>query len=122
MRSRTWTRWAICALAITVCVPVVASARGGKSVAHCTSFDQQDKGDDAVQFTIASTCSMPLKCSISWRVVCAPGVKKRRAVHPTARTFTLDKSSDTSEASAAVCGDDAWSIEGVQWNCEPDND
>ena len=122
MRSRAWTRWAICALALLVCIPV-AVARNGKSVAHCTTFDQQDKGDDAVQFTVGSTCNVPLNCAISWRVVCAPASKKRRAVHPASRKFTLENATtQTAEASAAVCGDDAWSIEAIQWSCEPNNE
>jgi hypothetical protein len=126
MRSATWTRWAACALAITICVPAaVALADRGtkKSVADCTSFGQQDKDEDKVQFTISSSCTVPLDCAISWRVICAPESKKRRAVHPGAAKFGLTNGgSQTAEASAATCGDDGWSIDSISWSCQPNKD
>jgi hypothetical protein len=89
MRSHFWSPWATCALAITVAAPMLASApaaaehsHGGKSLAECTAFDQADKGDSAVQFTIHNTCTIPVDCTLSWRLVCAPDSKKRRSTHP----------------------------------------
>src|SRR5678815_1648487 len=108
MRSISWARWATCALAIAI--PFTAAvAEGRKSVSTCTVFDQSEKGEDALQFTVHNSCTIPLDCSISWRVVCAPDSKKRRAVHPgSAKLALTDTSSQTAEASASVCGDDAW--------------
>src|SRR6185295_1663070 len=47
MRTVCWARWATCALAILICVPALADHK--KSIADCTSFDQVEKGDDAVE-------------------------------------------------------------------------
>src|SRR5690606_37810234 len=48
MRAASWTRWATCALALSICVPVALADRGKKSISSCTSFDQEDKGEDRV--------------------------------------------------------------------------
>lgn len=126
MRANSWTRWATCALALSICVPAALADRGGntkKSIASCTAFDQQDKDDDKVQFTINNTCSVPVDCSISWRVVCAPDSKKRRASHPGSAKLALGNGATLSaQASAAVCGDDGWSIDSINWTCEPNKD
>jgi hypothetical protein len=123
MRSRTWARWATCALAISICIPAALADRGKKSLASCATFDQADKGEDRVEFTIHNACSIPVDCSIRWRVVCAPESKKRRAVHPGSAKLALsDATSQSADASAAVCGADGWSIDNVQWACEPNKE
>lgn len=122
MRSMFWARWAACALAITIAMPI-ALAGGKKSVASCTTFDQVDKSEDAVELTIRNSCSMPIDCSLKWRVVCAPDAKSRRAVHTKALKLTISSSSTSAtEASAAICGDDSWLIDSVQWSCEPNKE
>jgi hypothetical protein len=123
MRTVSWTRWATCALAMMIVVPAATADRGRKSLASCTAFDQNDKGDDRVEFTIHNTCSIPVDCSITWRVVCAPDSKKRRAEHPGSAKLALgDTSMGSAEASATMCGDDAWAIDSVQWSCQPNKD
>jgi hypothetical protein len=122
MRSSFWTRWATCALAITIGMPL-ALAGGRKSVAECTSFDQNDKDDDKVEFSISNSCSMPVDCSIKWRVVCAPDAKSRKATHPKSLKLQVTNGTTTAaEASAAVCGDDSWTIDSIHWSCEPNKD
>jgi hypothetical protein len=123
MRAASWTRWATCALAISICIPVAVADRGKKSIAECTSFGQEDKGDDKVQFTVQSSCTVPLDCSITWRVVCAPESRKRRAAHAGAAKFALTNgAAQTAEASAAVCGADSWSIDNISWSCQPNRE
>lgn len=123
MRAASWARWATCALAMMIIVPAATADRGKKSLATCTSFDQADKDDDKVEFTIHNTCSVPVDCSISWRVVCAPDSKKRRATHAGAASFALtDISAKSAVASATMCGDDGWSIDSIVWACEPNKD
>lgn len=118
MRTVSWARWAACALAILIAIPVATADR--KSLSTCTAFDQVDKDDDKVQFTIHNTCTVPVDCSISWRVVCAPESRKRRASHAGAAKLALgDASSQSTTASAAVCGDDGWAIDSIVWACEP---
>jgi len=52
--------------------------------------------------------------------VCAPKSAKRRAVHPGATKFSLAQAaSQSQDASAAVCGDDAWTIDDITWSCQP---
>jgi hypothetical protein len=123
MRSRSWARWATCALAISVSVPVVAFADHAKSLSDCTAFDQADKGEDKVEFTIHNTCTIPVDCTVSWRVVCAPDSKKRRNAHANATKLAIsDNTSQSADASAAICGDDAWAIDSVNWSCQPNKD
>ena len=57
--------------------PIRRPRARSKSLADCTSFDQTDKDDDTVELTIHNSCTIPVDCSISWRVVCAPDSKKR---------------------------------------------
>jgi hypothetical protein len=122
MRTASWVRWATCALAVSICVPALAGGKS-KSLADCTAFDQADKGDDRVEFTIHNTCSIPVDCAISWRVVCAPDSHKRRSVHPGAAKLALNEGGMSSaEASASVCGDAGWSIDAISWNCQPNKD
>jgi hypothetical protein len=119
MRSIRWARWATCALALSICGPALAD-RGGKSLASCTAFEQTDAGDAKVSFTIRNSCTVPVDCALSWRVVCAPESKKRRAVHPATVKLALESgSSQSAEASAAECGDAGWTIDSVLWRCEP---
>jgi hypothetical protein len=147
MRAASWAQWATCALAISICVPALAdharrstprvalppappaapsgppppAIRIRRSVAACTSFDQADKGDDKVELTIHNTCSIPVDCSVSWRLVCAPDSKKRRSAHrEVARLAIPDGGSQSTEASAAVCGNEGWLIDSVLWRCEAD--
>jgi hypothetical protein len=117
MCAARWARWATCAVAISICVPALAD-RARRSLATCTSFDQVDQGDDKVAFTIHNTCSIPVECSVSWRVVCAPESTKRRTSHPDTASFLVsDGTSQTAEASATVCGAQAWVIDSVHWRC-----
>ena len=122
MRATRWARWATCALAITICVPASAD-RARRSLSACTSFDQTDKGDDKVAFTVHNACSIPVDCTVSWRVVCAPQSKTRRASYPSSAKFAVTEGgSQSAEASAVVCGDAAWTIDLVQWTCQPNKD
>ena len=117
MRSPFWARWAACALALSICVPAFAKSKS-RAVTDCASFDQADKGDDAIEFTIHNSCSVPVDCSISWRVVCVS--KKHRAVHPgSAKLALVEGTHQQAEASAAICGEASWSIDEVSWRCEP---
>lgn len=124
MRSATWTRWATCALALSICVPLAAAQpTRTRSVATCTTFDQEDKDDETLSLKIHNTCSIPVDCTLSWRVVCAPESKKRRAVHKRSTNLTVtDGTTQTTDASAAVCGDDAWVIDSILWSCQPNKD
>jgi len=122
MRTVSWVRWATCALTLSITLPVAAD-HSHRSLAACTSFDQTDRGDDKVAFTIHNACSIPVDCSLSWRVTCAPDSRKRRASHPAAvKLAILGGDSQSAEASAALCGDDAWTIDSVQWSCQPNKD
>ena len=121
MRSAPWARWATCALAISICLPALADHR--RSLDDCTSFGQAEKDDDKLVLTVKSSCTVPIDCSVSWRVVCAPDSRKRRAVHASAAKFSLTSGDvKSTEASAAICGDDPWTIDGIAWGCEPNKE
>ena len=117
-------RWASCALALLVCaVAAPAVADHHKSLADCTSFDQVDKTGDTVDLTIHNTCSIPVDCELTWRVVCEPEAKKRRSVHPQDVKVTITEgASQSTEASAAVCGDGSWQLDAVEWSCQANKD
>lgn len=127
MRSTNGARWATCALAMMIAIPLAAcdsaTADSKKSLDDCTSFEQVETSDEAMDLTIKSTCSIPIDCTVSWRVVCAPDSKKRRATHRKAAKLVFP-SGDTksTQASAAVCGDDAWVLDSINWACEPNKD
>lgn len=119
----TWARWATCALAISIGVPALAGKRAAKSLSDCTTFTQTDKDEETVELSVHNSCKAQVDCSISWKVVCAPTSQKRRAVHAKSSTFTLTEGTGQSaQASAAICGDEAWTIEAVRWGCEPSKD
>jgi hypothetical protein len=60
---------------------------------------------------------------VQWRVVCAPASKKRRAEHPSSQKLALVEGTTSSvEASAAICGDDAFTIDSIEWSCQPNKD
>ena len=126
MRSMSWAGWATCALAASILVPAFATtgtAGTRKSLDDCTSFDQTDKDEETVDLAIHSSCTIPIDCAVSWRVVCAPDSKKRRATHKGSAKLSFATSATKSvEASAAVCGDDAFSIDSINWSCEPNKD
>jgi hypothetical protein len=122
MRIPMWARWATCALAASILVPV-AAASGRRSLDHCTSFTQVDESEEVSALTVSSTCSIPIDCSVSWRVVCAPDSKKRRAVHRGSVVFAFPTTdTKTARASAEICGDDSFVIDSVQWSCQPNKD
>lgn len=121
MRSRSWARWASCALVLSLCIPAFADHK--KSLASCALFDQTEKGEEQVEFTIRNSCSMPVDCAISWRVICAPDSRKRRSVHPGASKLALTEgATQSASASASVCGDDGWTIDSINWSCQPNKD
>jgi len=126
MRTASWVRGATCALAISIIVSAAVPAladRARRTLAACTSFDQVDRGEDRVAFTIHNGCSVPIDCAVSWRLICAPEAKKRRAAHPGAVKLAIaDGASQSTEASAAICRDDGWVIDSVQWSCQPNKD
>jgi hypothetical protein len=120
--SPSRARWAGLALALSLFAPSIVAADHHKSLSDCTSFDQADKGESNVEMTIHNSCSVAVACDVTWRVVCVPGANKRRSVHPGAAKLTLEEGkSDSTEASAAVCGDASWAIDGIEWSCQEDH-
>lgn len=124
----TGTRWVLCALALALAVsPALADnkkkkkakAKPRESVAACTTFDQLDREDDSVDLVIGSSCEVPVACSVSWSLVCAPGTKHARKSHG-GEAFTLEATqSQSTNASAGTCGNDGWVIDDVVWSCNP---
>lgn len=122
---KLWARWAACALALAVVAqPALADKRKKKvkaraSIAACTSFDQVDRVDDSVDLVISNSCEIPVSCSLSWTVTCAPDTKhKHRHQHGQAFDIATDMA-QTANASAAACGNDGWVIDDVTWSCQP---
>lgn len=113
---------ALCALAATAAsfsTPAIAdTVRTKRSLARCTAYDQRE-GEASLDITIKNSCTMPIDCTISWQLVCAPESKKRKKVSSESTSFTISTdASQLTAASAASCGDDSWLIKGVNWRCE----
>lgn len=117
---------ALCALAIPTLAslqPAAADTARKRSLARCTSFDQREKDETSLELTIKNACTIPIDCSVSWQLVCAPESKKRRKVTSESTAFTLSTdSTQVTALSAAACGDDAWLIRGVTWRCDASKD
>jgi hypothetical protein len=100
-----------------------ADAPKRRSIANCTSFDQHAKSELSLELTVQNKCTMPIDCTVSWRLVCAPGSKKRRKVTPSSISFTLaTETAQSTEANATECGDDSWEIQAVSWRCQPNKE
>jgi len=125
MRSTFRTRWATCALAMMIGLPVVAVAEGTtkiKSISNCTSFDQSDKGDDAVELNVHNSCAVQIDCTVTWKVTCVDA-KKHKTAHPEEHKLSVTEGTSSSlDASAAVCGDNSWQIDDISWSCQPPKD
>ena len=128
----SFVRWSLCALVFSLAIPAALAdggkATGGtavrKSMASCTAFDQADKDDETTTFTVRNACSVPIDCSISWKLVCAPASKTRRSEHPGTQKITMlaDGAESTTDASAAQCGVDGWALQAISWSCVPNKD
>ncbi len=116
-------RWASLAIALSLFAPSIVAADHHKSLSDCTSFDQVEKGDTDLQLTVHNSCSIAVACDVSWQIVCQPDAKKHRSVHAGTAKLSLDEgTSQSTDASAAVCGADAsWQINDISWSCQADN-
>lgn len=121
LSSRVLGVVALCALAVSTLSSISPAAADGvrkRSLARCTSFDQREQ-ESALELTIKNSCTMPIDCTLSWQLVCAPESKKRRKVMPSQTAFTLSSEAvQATSASAEACGDDSWIIKDVLWRCE----
>jgi hypothetical protein len=119
VKARVAVVAAHCSLVAFLVAPVAADApRPRRSLASCTAFDSRERGEAALELTVRNTCTMPIACTVSWQLICAPQAKKRRQVIPGSVAFTLaSNNAHSTEASAAACGDDNWLINGVTWRC-----
>jgi hypothetical protein len=112
---------ALCALAITTFSSTSLATADDvrkRSLVRCTSFDQRET-ESALELTIRNRCTMPIDCTVSWQLVCAPESKKRRKITPSQTAFTLSSDAvQSTAASAESCGDDSWVIKNVLWRCQ----
>ena len=130
-------RWVTYALALAIAIPstlaTTASAedktptvtkKKRRSVAECTSFDQRDRDEeDGVDFAVHNACAIPVSCSVSWALTCAPESRKRKSRRHDNKRFQLDAAHGISvTATTTHCGDDSWSIDRISWSCEPAKD
>ena len=121
-----WARWAVCGLALVIAKPSLADRGDSKlvrrSIAECTGFDQRDRdSEDGVDISVRNGCEIALRCTVSWKLTCAPESKKRRRDLRGAVDFLLPTSAEKSvTASSGSCGYDGWQLSDVQWSCRPE--
>ena len=88
-----------------------------ESVNACMKYRQQklvqDKG---LRMELRNCCHGPVKCAISWEVRCPAGAK------PDAQSANLEIPAGATESAFGygACGNEAWQISAVKWNCETD--
>jgi hypothetical protein len=120
---RTRTRAAGLGSALAIALSAIAATAGAQpkkppatvNVGECVRY-RQDQDDGGIGFTLRSSCSADLDCSISWNLRCDgdPAGGKRQG----AQTFFLAAgSTGAAYASADACGDKGWSISQVRWSC-----
>jgi len=86
-----------------------------ESVNACMKYRQQKLVEDGgLRMEWRTCCHGPVKCAISWEVRCGRGGK------PDARSADLEISAGSTESAFGYgeCGNEAWQISGVRWNCE----
>ena len=86
-----------------------------ESVNACMKYRQQKLVEDGgLRMELRNCCHGPVKCAISWEVHCPRGAK------PDAQSANLEISAGSTESAFGygACGDEAWQISAVKWNCE----
>ena len=96
--------------------PARAPTQKLESVMACMKYRQQRLVEDGgLRMELRNCCHGPVKCAISWEVRCGRGGK------PEAKSADLEIPAGNTESAfgyGTSCGDDAWRISGVRWNCE----
>ena len=87
-----------------------------ESVNACMKYRQQKLVEDGgLRMELRNCCHGPVKCAISWEVRCGRGGQ------PDAKSADLEISAGSTESAygyAGACGNDAWQISGIRWDCE----
>jgi hypothetical protein len=86
-----------------------------ESVNACMKYRQQKLVEDGgLRMELRNCCRGPVKCAISWEV------RYPRAGKPDAKSADLEIPAGATESAFGygACGDDAWQISAVKWNCE----
>jgi hypothetical protein len=90
--------------------------RADAEPARCDRFSQEtDKAEKSIDFNLKNLCSVEIKCSLSWNVRCADGATGGGP--QSVQLVVAPGTSETTRASAQVCGDAAWSISAAEWTC-----
>jgi hypothetical protein len=86
-----------------------------ESVNACMKYRQQRLVEDkGLRMELRNCCHGPVKCAISWDVQCPRGAK------PDTQSASLEIPAGSTESAFGYgsCGNDAWQISAVKWNCE----
>ena len=96
--------------------PARAPVQKLASVNACMRYRQQKLVEDGgLRMELRNCCHGPVKCAISWEVRCGRGGQ------PDAKSADLEISAGSTESAygyAGACGNDAWQISGIRWDCE----
>lgn len=95
--------------------PEKAPARKLESVNACMKYRQQKLVEDGgLRMELRNCCHGPVKCAISWEVRCG------REGKPALQSADLQIEAGGTESAYGygACGNDAWRIAAVKWNCE----
>ena len=86
-------------------------------VSQCVDFDQERGSDElSVELRLSNTCDVPVSCELRWQLECGSRNEGRET-----RSFSLALTESRGfTASAAVCGEAAWSVKDVRWHCRPE--
>ena len=86
---------------------------------HAVRQPKADKGDDAIALSVHNSCAVAIECTVTWQVTCVDA-KKHKSLHPNEQKLSVTEGSTQSlDASASICGEQSWSIDAIQWACQP---
>lgn len=85
---------------------------------RCMRFEQSLNPDEvSVDLNLTSQCKFEAVCSLEWSVKCGAD---HSAADESNRSTTLAFGDEWNiNASAETCGNEAWEIADVKWNCAP---
>ena len=94
--------------------PANAAPREPVDVDACVSMHDDFVSETTIEAKMSSSCERSLRCEVSWTLACNNG----HAPAKHTKKFTLGAGARaTTRISAAICHNDEWEIEELNWSC-----
>ena len=95
-----------------------ATPKAKSKISRCVRYTQV-MGEDkqSVDISLRNRCKAPVACVVEWKVSCDGEDTETREFSDAMKL--AGKARETVTASAAVCGDEGWAVDDIEWECEP---